>query len=317
MLFLCVCFFMAFFMTCCQFQRFVENADSSVFALKPFTSSPNSDQKHGNPTFSICFVDNTGIGGMMKTNVHDEQYNKTKDQLDSKMFNSNATVNITRALRSFKTVTKASETIEWNTMPNGNGQNYEATNTSMWAFPLRVAYRDQFQSCYTPASDVHSILMLNRKYDSLTLDAETVVDGFMKNAPDLTALKVYIHMEGQLTRQLDQPVAEFKVHDVYIPYGKHEYGLNANFLISQVVLQTNRENANDQCDPNIEDDDLLMRQKLIEVIGCIPIYWESIMSKSEQLGNPRCTTSSQYKKIYHYIHNRQKTLNCMFPLALR
>ena len=71
------------------------------------------------------------------------------------------------------------------------------------------------------------------------------------------------------------------------------------FELDFVSLLRRRFNARSPCNHDLKDEDTYIRQKLMEMIGCIPIYWKDLAIQT--LAMPNCNSSRQYKEFHNYL----------------
>ena len=77
------------------------------------------------------------------------------------------------------------------------------------------------------------------------------------------------------------------------------------FWVSQVHVLRKRVDANDPCDPNVNDDQAAMRT-VMKKINCIPPYWIQMVPRS--LSYPRCNTSADLRVVYNIVQAPDKLM---------
>ena len=80
-------------------------------------------------------------------------------------------------------------------------------------------------------------------------------------------------------------------------FGLPCYGSSLSFDLSQVTLLKSRHDAKSPCNQNTLDEDIQILETVMNQtgIGCIPIYWKSIIGN--KLNYQECTTDLQYRMI--------------------
>ena len=158
-------------------------------------------------------------------------------------------------------------------------------NTSM---PFYISYQDPRTICFSRKNDITKKII--RIEDTLIL-FKSKLDRFF----DSNKIKIYIHHPGQLLRAFNAPVFDSHLHAL----NWRETGIT--FRISQVSILRKRVDANTPCNAELFDDDLQVRIKVSEEVGCIPMYWKNIMSKNTEL--EICKTPEEMKLIFNKIKN--------------
>ena len=130
----------------------------------------------------------------------------------------------------------------------------------------------------------------------------------------LPFLKIYVHMQGQFMRKIGKELAGYTANDAAnycsflpsFPPKESEkltcYGTRISFDVSQITLLKSRHDAENACNPDLNDEDMEIMKTLVQdkILGCRPLYWKGL----EAVGSmDECTELLQYKHISETLNN--------------
>ena len=72
-----------------------------------------------------------------------------------------------------------------------------------------------------------------------------------------------------------------------------------------------RTDSKEACNQNHEDEDRHIRLKIMEQVGCIPVYWKQFHTNEENLAD--CENTEQLKNMVHEIKRYRKWMNSYDP----
>ena len=79
--------------------------------------------------------------------------------------------------------------------------------------------------------------------------------------------------------------------------------------VTHVKIIISRSDANKKCDPELENDDEKFLWTVIEVLGCIPVFWKDQISSMFHSSNISfCTKASQYQRFWDHFNSRQNNV---------
>ena len=164
-------------------------------------------------------------------------------------------------------------------------------------WPFYNSYTDPDTVCFTRKSEMeHGVI---RQKDWLSFDYNYL-------AESKTWFRIYFHHPKQLVRTLHRP--NFEVFpDEDLSY----YNRKITFKLNQVTVLRKRPDANVRCDANLKDDDNLFIMEVIRRVGCIPIYWESIVPIDNT--STLCTTEAALANVSQAIKNKKDIMKWYEP----
>ena len=74
---------------------------------------------------------------------------------------------------------------------------------------------------------------------------------------------------------------------------------NVILNINDVSVLRRRSDAINECDEQLQDDDKKFREKVIRIVGCVPLYWMGFITKRNTL--KECKTASEMSQIYSIL----------------
>ena len=140
-----------------------------------------------------------------------------------------------------------------------------------------------------------------RRYDLLFLNRSNmfIPQDFVKFGS--TRLQLFIHYPGQLIRSLSNPTFTTKFSDFDIFTPRKVFNLD----ITGVTLLRGRADSNDACSIDVVDDDIRIQKKIMDLLGCRPVYWRhtpiSGLSFTECNSQQDLDLAYQYTKKYEDI----------------
>ena len=96
---------------------------------------------------------------------------------------------------------------------------------------------------------------------------------------------IYLHHPGQLMRSFGREAMKIEIKETQ----NNNYGDGVMFEIDFVSLLRKSADAKSPCNQSLDDEDSKIRQTMMEVIGCVPIYWVPFTDPS--LGLTKCNSS--------------------------
>ena len=75
-------------------------------------------------------------------------------------------------------------------------------------------------------------------------------------------------------------------------------GTKVKFFMSQATLLRKRHDAIIPCDKDLKNEDAKIMTAVVEEVGCIPSFWNDIITNSGDI--PLCKTATDYETIYNY-----------------
>ena len=213
-------------------------------------------------------------------------FNYSKE-IDFKGFN----VDMSNFLRSlhFATETKDSETVVTNRKEWG-----EAEEPAM-----HITHQTPDKICFSRKST--DLLGSTRLYDLLTINSSLI---WFYNE---TEIDVFVHYPNQLIRTLGKA----KFSDTFSHLQSILNGTTPKvleFKLTESKRIKKRHDSNEKCNPNIENYDQYLQQKiaekLVEETGCVPIYWKVLLSNEG--GFDVCQSPTELKKTFRLLQGIEK-----------
>ena len=278
------CLLLVGYMTTLQVHRYFENKDVSSVSMKEYNSVPQNTY----PTFTICW---------WRDAIYDKDYLMENHGITSTKFQKilrgsevtglNETlkevlaINYDDAVLKIKTTLNSAGTLHANNsiVNEWDGQNNGRNGSS--DLPLYISWKDPDKICFTRKTDFDAKLI--RTYDWVHFD--------MTKKFNLKTHSVHIHHPYQFSRHMDKRLYRMSM-------SKNSRKLH-KFDISGVMLLRRRPDGAMQCNPNL-DDDVQFRKSIVNNVGCVPSYWESLIISREQ-NITGCNSTSQLKEIYKQI----------------
>ena len=297
-------------------ERFMENSDSSFILIKKINQEPADKY----PTFSLCFNganfhwyhDNNifstyGINAtQFELMLKGEKAIRYEPLLSPRLYRKvpvimkNATdfpldqfyLQNTDFIQELHYVTNN----EVNDLSYTKGIN--RNNDSRPA--MYLSYQSAEMICYTRNST--DPLKSLRSYDLLTFNSLLISDGLYAE----TNIAIYIHYPGQLlwsfAKPFENPKWSSSFSDLFTQLKNNSNPKILEFEISQMRVLRKRENAEIPCNKGIQNYDDYLKEKIIEHLGCIPIYF-TMSTLPNELILKECQTSDELAQAYNYLNN--------------
>ena len=181
--------------------------------------------------------------------------------------------------------------IEFQTKEIEQTRKYSISQRKNDTLPFFLNYEDPDTICFTRKNEEPVTIRAN---DMIWMDMK-----YFKHTK--VFLNVYFHHTGQLTRSLGKP--HLKIHGSKL----HDWNSKTTLKINHVSILRKRENSRIPCDKNLENDDDKFRKTIIKQVGCIPIYWESMVLDNNT--TKTCKTSKEMFQIHYYLTQKYKIMS--------
>ena len=313
-------------------QRYLDNRDTSSFTYKTFNEKAHDIY----PTFSVCFqgkdiylpyttpilqrfVDispETYLQILKGDDVTVTKFNASLNVDTDIAYDINDvsyedvkrfSVNFSQVLLGFQFYAKNPNQTIYNDETDIGIERAKITDEN----PFEVGHHSANLICFTRRNFDKSGQI--RKLDLLKLAIEDRGDfqkdylSFIKKRDRLKGfsaitdlqLKIFVHYPGQLFRSLSNPSFE-----AYF-YG-YTWELKLDFTISSVTVLRKRSNSPKKCNAELVDVDGMVRKKIIQHLGCVPIYWLTFFSNSS---SGICKTQAEMKKAHDLIGHPKMVMN--------
>ena len=271
------------------FVRYFANEDTSTLNLSTFQESP----KKQFPAITLCILpdDSYNEGSLYIKNVLLKQglnYSSYRDILMGLKSDSGngiqinfeeATIKIENYLDKFRIQDNNDrQLVTW------KYKDFVKANGNQSA-PMHINYQDPAIICYSHHANI---------------DSDTAIQSidFYFNLPKLRTLKkaqlsIYLHYSNSLIRNMRYL---YKIRD----FQGMEKSASNNYItfdVNYVSIIHRREDANQPCDPSLQNDDEKWMQTIWNMIGCVPPYWmlfhpaeQNMLRCSESMILLTCTT---------------------------
>ena len=118
--------------------------------------------------------------------------------------------------------------------------------------------------CYTRKNYYKNAIYLTR--ETVTLDLAKWIKIYLY-------LKVYVHHPGQFARMI---LMNKNILSYPIPYLLDPNNNQVLISLSLTNVLRRRPDANDPCDPLLDDDETKFRQTIMDLAGCVPPFWKRL-----------------------------------------
>ena len=294
-----VCIALTLYMCTKQVYLYFENNDTLSFDYKEFNQSPSDLY----PTFSYCFEDNFGgvydktyfseVNGMTR-----QQYQKVllgRDEFmlinlipnDTNIFEIDVD-NVTlkpQNLFMYMDISTVNHSV-------AKMKRYSAKTGESFS-PLYKSYQDPIKICFTRKSNFEKDII--RQVDEL----QTIRTKLLwKRVTERTKVMIYVHADGQLTRAFRKPAYWYRLQKGLWPKPVDKY---LRLQIVKVSVIRKRPNSKIPCNPKLIDDDNEFRNKIMDIVGCVPPYWKQFHADSAPHND--CRTLDKLKEVFDRITN--------------
>ena len=279
-----------------QLQVYIDNKDQSSVGYRRF----NDEEQDIYPAMSICL--HSPHGGIFDEADEFLQVNKGlnggQGYQNILLGNKNITDDIAKI--SFDNVTKNvfEDYVEVFFTMTKQGAVIDAWDPSMQdisTHPFFKSYQDPYFTCMT--KKVHYVKNQILNFAALVFKASSLAKSNIEN------LLVYMHHDGQLTRQFGKQILQLTASN----FNKAINGSSNYYTIhiNQVEVLRKRSDGVVPCNDTLENDDMVWRENVMKKVGCIPEYWEKLHSNfhlmdDHQLPLNKCTTTEQFQHISSY-----------------
>ena len=299
------CIWLVLFMVYQQFKLYMNNEDSSSVSYRAF----NQEEKDLYPSFSICL--HSDKGGILKPRYSKNPYEAYSD-IDKyhqillghdNIHNEHDTFynsEYSEAKFDDMALDVLKDFVDYSISLIQIGTEHVFLNNSDNSLFYK-SYQDPYFRCISK-----SVYFTKNKIidDIVVLNATDLYDHIrnMKTFLNITTdVIIYVHHRNQLVRELGKKILILTEEDFEKAInGSNDY---REIQFSQVEVLRKREDkrSKERCDPNLDDDDKMWREKVMEAVKCIPVYWKGLYSdQNMKLLNLReCNSSIQYEYIWH------------------
>ena len=327
-----MCFLLAIDLIGMQILRYTENNDASVMSYKRFNE--NGQNKY--PIFTFCFANdpkliyddalkelypskNQNTGHIKQEFARLLRGSNNPMTYQQEILDSISNVETTTLINHLhKFIFKLSFQTENRSESRKYQRTLNLTKDTMGLMPfIYLSHHDPDQICFSRHSESINHSDLKREKDEVLFDLKQVIDfqeldkTFWTNGNSMEQWKhgyfrTYVHYPGQLIRNLDKPTYELAVKDMLT-----SDGIQVSLTVSFVSILRKRPNANRRCNATLIDDDSAFRIKVAEKIGCIPLYWKSMIQNRTKLNT--CKNLEQHQRIYSLIENTASFIKSYDP----
>lgn len=306
-------------MTVLLSQRYIQNSDASTTNMRTYNEGPQDIY----PTFTLCFK-GTNFHWFHDHNIF-RTYQLNRTQYDLMLKGEHPIrYDFNRTSRTYEKVTGPSKNISGTSFDQFHlsisdilvglefaKQNYWETiiyprkndDESNKVPPLKLVYQTADLICFGRKEEVPSTS--RRIFDMIWFDTAIMnLKLYLK-----TELRIFVHYPGQLIASFDSPKYISTFYDFLVQTEIPYDGGNQKVLeleISQCKKLRKRPSSNIPCNPNIRDYDKYLQEKIINDLGCVPVYWEKTFSNNSSLSE--CLSVTEHKKSHQLISNYTKIL---------
>ena len=335
LLFKIFCVGLAIWLSTNELRKYYANNDISTISYRRFEET----FKDRYPSFSICFVDDVSGGLIFDGKALDDAVTPPIPQSTfDDLVVDNIQMLYTRFLFGLTPIWQNSN-VDSTTLRNIDIKNITAIKTNLvfktaylesitgqsfrWnagydnkenAFFLQLSYQDMTQVCFTRKTNFEEKYF--RKIELFALNHAWIKNHFSPPNPSNPVtnpginfqatttpsiippngrVDVYLHHPGQLMRSFGREAMKIEIKEIQ----NNNYGDGVMFEIDFVSLLRRRADAKYPCNQSLDDEDSKIRQTMMEVIGCVPIYWLTFTNPS--LGLPKCNSSKQYQEFFKFL----------------
>ena len=118
------------------------------------------------------------------------------------------------------------------------------------------------------------------------------------NEVESITMRLYLHDPGYLLTNINHEQAEYQIKNIKF----EEENKLISTRIQQVTRLRKRPDANEECDPSIENDDKNYLSFITSQLNCTPWYWKSILPNENNLEN---CTYAKLVKIHDLVNDRK------------
>jgi hypothetical protein len=291
--------------------KYYKNKDASIMLVKKFGGKNRKDF----PAITFCFQSGDYP---LHEGLYNKSYIESNLNISSSLYRDTllgkqnmtymkgivdlnfelATFNLRHSLRKFRVQDTNENEYRWKYDENLETPNFEyrvnqpfgwqkKKNLTKNLIPMMPSYVDPKIKCFTH----HPMLDTGIIVDSVDLyfyipKLEEIEEG---------QVYIYVHQNEQLIRNMR-----------YLYKLRHFNGVSRNNSNNQLVFDLNyvrvmksREDARETCDKELENDDQEYMKQVSTLVGCVPAYWKTIYSGSD---NHRvCESKTKYELLSTYL----------------
>ena len=294
------CIGLVVFMIYQQFKLYMDNQNSSSVSYRKFHQS----QQDVYPTFSLCL--HSSQGGILMENNFDRLAMKGNKGIDSyhRMLVGHDDINEEFPDHDFDNIAMdvLEEFIDISvsyTKNDGRVNPWIRSINTTEESPFYKSYQDPYFRCITKSDKRPTLQILD---DIVVLNASNFFQQMTEvNRKNKTIdLVVYVHHPGQLVRELGKKILILTQEDFHNAINGSDDFRDIHLGQVEVLRKRSDKRSNEPCDPSLKNDDKRWREKVMEAVNCVPVYWRGFYSEMDlnQLKLPECNLHAQYD----YIH---------------
>ena len=327
-LFYLVCWVAAILLTILQVIKYTKNEDIVDISYKSFYSNQESSNY---PGFSICFlnkpynefnetklpknVTSTDLAQILKGN-HPIGNNSLQKKFVLEEFLRDLSFNLTwsfddllktdvkNVFKGYRIVRYLPIEENYNTTQGHADNNFISLGMTSFHKKLESLNSDTHPfRCWSPQVKYipRQVIVL----ESLNFAEGSLIFPYQRD--DIISAFVSLHHENQLIRGMNSMIDIGELINLAVNDTSNLPVLKIS--ITQVKNIVRRHDSNQECDPNLNNDDEKFLQTVSEMLGCIPIFWKDQLEhwfRSTTLGF--CNKVEQYKRYWSNFNSRQNNI---------
>ena len=294
------CMILTIFLSSLQLKKYFENNDSSSFKYREFLATPQDQY----PLFTFCFEKSEKeINGpnllnndyLAKHQINEFELRKylsgKKSNLSLDLYSINyddLMPRLNKTMTMFYINTLDCK-LTWHS-DRDRKQTKEYCNNDILneVEPMVKSYQDPEKVCFTRNNEFGPQKV--RTHERLMLNWE-----FLKSIKGM--FRVYHHNKNQSLRRICKYIISKETN--MLEPGRLE------FWVTEVTFLRRRVDANEPCNPSINDDEEALKV-IMKKFNCTPPYWKSMVPKG--FFYPDCTSPKQLENIYDVIKEPAKMI---------
>ena len=295
--------------------RYKENNDTPAFAYRKFLNEP----KDNYPVTTFCIEEGLGIysedyltsKGLNAADYYNFLSGRELDESNNKKYQK---IDFDKTMIRFRDIVKSYKIIGQNANGNGAMTNWRANTgakneaeadaeadpdaeadadaeaepdgstdgtNEINSSPFYKSYQDPIKLCFSRNNSYGQQGIRAHEYLSLNKTLLKNLDG---------KLRMYHHQTDQVLKRVCKHIISKDIQEMN--FGTLE------LWVSQVNVLRKRADANEPCDPNVNDDQEVLKATMKKA-NCTPPYW--IDKVSESLAYPRCNASADLRTIHDIL----------------
>lgn len=265
-----------------QTSKFIGNNCVPFLVYKKFYQSPSDIY----PVFTFCLEKGIGMYDSdflekLGANASDYQEFLTGGYADDATESKMKEIDFNETMIKFQNIGLMYKTI-WQNSSGGTAKQVWKTNKKEnGALPWIKSYQSPIRICFSRNQNygpkgirAHEHLTLNKTFLNMN-------EG---------KFRVYHHYKNQRMRRTCKHIFQKNMKKMNFK--------TLEFFESQVNVVRRRIDANDPCDPNVNDDQAAM-EAIMKKAKCVPTYWKGMTANDNRY--PNCTSPQQLKTIYKVL----------------